>query len=640
MQSKDDIKKNIHICMPELTFVGMLIIAMSFKKSKALFQYDILPRYLRGVVRFLKVSPKTIEAVLSWVAGIPVEQIKYDDVVGYSDFHIGTQEKVSVIAAELLPLIETDCCFSLLEKILGKEPALSYAVKQIADEKIFKQLVASISCCVSNRDNARCIVAWNWGWPEEWLHIIKRNALYSEFDFFKWPGWYKKAAAVFFAFSLIPEIIKTVFWVFKRGVCLEKKDKKHYKIITEFIDPRRFNNTCYDADFWVDGKIIHKKDILFILTHEQKTALASIGYLISDITKDIKRKGYEIQETDTLPYPLLILKEYAIHILNIIKKAFTINSVILAQVLLRGLKEYLCFYPFFYHYSADNFIYLTIPNGHSGLRFNSGIITSLCRKSGIRSIGIQTRVVYSKNYEYAFDCFDLYFAWGKVWFEMLGSGSRFIRDHIVTGCTYLDYLSSASEAYKKKQTAAAPTRRLQVCIFPSDISPRHHYSLNYVISFMVNCARLAIYNPDIEFVVKNKEPQYTATIRNSESFMKIYGQIKDNFRFEDSPRYDYIELLCSSDIIIAIGFTTPGFEAMLLNKRVIYYSELKYGGQAYSDLPDFIAGNYEELVAVFKKAIVDYSIYIDKNVSFLNDLDPFRDGRARERINQILVGNA
>jgi hypothetical protein len=634
----NDVKAITHICMPDLSVVGLLVVSRYFKKGSTYFHYGILPRYLRGVVKIFRISPRIIESILSRVAGIPVMEISQgDDVAGYNDFHIGTQEQVSVIAEALIPLIENDPWFPLLEKLLGREPALSYALKQIADGKIFQQLIASISCCVSLGDSVRCMVVWDCGWPVEWLNVIKRNTPYAKLDFFQWPNWYLTAANGFFALSTTLEIIWIGFGAFRRCKGGKIKNRKHYKIITEFIDPRRLNNTCYDADYWVDEKNISKKDILFFLTNDQKRMLQGIGYKITKTISDVRSKGYDIQLIDTMTYPWAILKEYSGHSSKIMGKAVTADKTILAEMIIKALKEYLSFYPLFYHYSADNFIYLTFPNGHSGLRYNSGIITGLCRKNSVRSIGCQTRAVHSKNYEYVFDSFDLHFAWGNVWHEMMGSSTLFIRKCIVTGCTYFDYLLPAAAAYKTAHQNSNH-KRLNVCIFPGDISPRHHYSLNYAISFMVNCARLAVDNPDIDFVVKNKEPQYTDTICASEAFMDIYRQTDGNFRFEDRPRHDYMDLLCSSDIIIAVGFTTPGFEALMLNKRIIYYNELKYGGQAYRELPDSIARNDEELADLFKKAVNDYEMYAENIAEVLKSLDPFRDGRARERICGILIG--
>ena len=626
-----------HICMPDLSVIDLFIVSRAFNNGCSFLHYGILPRYLRGIIKIFKISPRTIETILSWLAGIPVMEVSQgDDVAGYNHFHIGTQEQVSIIAEALLPLIERDRWFPLLEKLLGKEPALSYAVKQIADRKIFQQLIASISCCVNIADGEHCIVAWDYGWPAEWLDVIRRNALYAKLDFFKWPNWYIKAVTIFSVLLLIQEMAWIGFGILRRGLSGKINNKKHYKIVTEFIDPGRLNNTCYDADYWVDEKRINKKDIVFFLTNDQKKELKRIGCKISKTISDVQSKGYDIQLLETLTYPLEILKEYKGYSSEIMGKAVTVPKTIIAKVVIKALKEYINFYPLFYHYSADNFIYLTFPNGQSGLRYNSGIITGLCRKNGIRSISCQTRAVHSKNYEYAFDSFDLHFAWGSVWCDMMGSGMQFIRKHMVTGCTNLDYLLPA--ALDHKRTHPFTNReRLNVCIFPGDISPRHHYSLNYAISFIVSCTRLAVDNPDIDFVVKNKEPHYTDTICASEVFMNVYRQARGNFRFEDRPRHDYVDLLCSSDIIIAIGFTTPGFEAMMLNKRVIYYNELKYGGQAYSELPDSIAGTGEELSKLFKKAVNDYKVYTKQIEGVLNSFDPFRDGRARERINSVLT---
>jgi hypothetical protein len=89
--------------------------------------------------------------------------------------------------------------------------------------------------------------------------------------------------------------------------------------------------------------------------------------------------------------------------------------------------------------------------------------------------------------------------------------------------------------------------------------------------------------------------------------------------------------------VIAIGFTSPGAEAALLGKRVIYYSELKTGGEAFRHLPDFIAHNGDELSRLFETAVNDYQDYARLNSAKLDSLDPFRDGRARSRITEMLV---
>ena len=102
-------------------------------------------------------------------------------------------------------------------------------------------------------------------------------------------------------------------------------------------------------------------------------------------------------------------------------------------------------------------------------------------------------------------------------------------------------------------------------------------------------------------------------------------------------RCDYTDILVSSDIVISIGYTTPGVEALLLGKRSIYYEELGCGGQAFRHLPDFIAGNADELACLFDKALRDYANYADVNSKGIDGLDPYRDGKALKRMLRVLV---
>jgi hypothetical protein len=429
-----------------------------------------------------------------------------------------------------------------------------------------------------------------------------------------------------------------LLYVLKRGIAIKKIDKKHYKIITEFVDPERINNTPYDADYWVDRTNVNTRDILFFLTGEEKRGLMRRGHNIKAILNNVRAKGYEIEDLDNFSYPLRIIKNCLVLSLNLLKNITNAENMLLGDIFLKVWSEYMNFFPLFVYYSSENFIYLTFPNGRTGLRFNSGIITGFCRRNGIRSIGCQTRAIHSRNYEYCFDCFDLYLAWGRVWYEMLGEGMRFIDRTVIVGCIYLDALQPAyleSRGGNEKKFSPKP---LNVCIFPSDINMlKHHYTLNYALTFLKNCAKLAIAHRDINFVIKSKEPKYTEIVMSDREFKELYLQAQNNFKFSDRARHKYSDLLSSSDIVIAMGFTTPGAEGLLLSKRVIYYNEIKYGGQAYNKIPDLIARNNDELSTLFEKSLYDYNKYADVISDSLNGLDPFRDAQALRRISKIII---
>jgi polysaccharide biosynthesis PFTS motif protein len=215
---------------------------------------------------------------------------------------------------------------------------------------------------------------------------------------------------------------------------------------------------------------------------------------------------------------------------------------------------------------------------------------------------------------------------------MLGEDLKFIEQVTFVGCPYLVYPPA-------EYRPANQTEPLQVVIFPSDInlSADHHYTLNYALAFMKNCAELAISHPDINFVIKNKEPHYTKVLMSHEEFVNLYQKTSNNFKFSDRARHEYYDLLLSANIIIAMGFTTPGTEGLLLGKRTIYYNELNYGGQALNQIPDLIARNPSELAVLFEQALQDYHTYYASISRGLDRLDPFRDAQALERMAGILA---
>ena len=53
-------------------------------------------------------------------------------------------------------------------------------------------------------------------------------------------------------------------------------------------------------------------------------------------------------------------------------------------------------------------------------------------------------------------------------------------------------------------------------------------------------------------------------------------------------------------------------------------------------MPYLVATSAGELKKLFNQAVTDYSTYTKNNFDRLNNLDPFRDGMALERINKAL----
>jgi polysaccharide biosynthesis PFTS motif protein len=271
------------------------------------------------------------------------------------------------------------------------------------------------------------------------------------------------------------------------------------------------------------------------------------------------------------------------------------------------------------------------------MRINDAVVTGLCRKFGIRSVGCQTRAIYTKKFEDCFDCYDVYLSWGKSWEQFSKQRMLFVDSVVTVGCIYLDRLLPFCRKHISTNASHERKRGLTVAIFPSDISCNHHYTKGYTRSFLISCTKLAKAFPDYKFIVKTKETEHIKIMMSDKEFFKAYSTVKNNFSFVNNLRYDYTEVLFTSDIIIAIGFTTPGIEGLLLGKRAIYYSELKCGGQAFKHIPFFVANNEGELEELFAKAICDYNNYVEINSCNFDLLDPFRDAQALRRISKIII---
>ena len=108
-----------------------------------------------------------------------------------------------------------------------------------------------------------------------------------------------------------------------------------------------------------------------------------------------------------------------------------------------------------------------------------------------------------------------------------------------------------------------------------------------------------------------------------------------NFKILDRPRMKFMDLLLESELVISIGFTTPGIDAILLNKKSIYFNQLDGAGILFKKIPDFVAESQSELVLFFEKLISEKR-YKPSNI---NLLDPYQDGKAIERIVSNLARN-
>jgi hypothetical protein len=192
------------------------------------------------------------------------------------------------------------------------------------------------------------------------------------------------------------------------------------------------------------------------------------------------------------------------------------------------------------------------------------------------------------------------------------------------GCIYLDAFPAAAHASEK------PTS-LTVAIFTGDITVGGHYSLEDNVAFLAVCLEIASAHPHLSFKVKCKDPHHADVFKANPALnLRLSGT--PNLTFLRQARHSYRDLLAEAEIVLTIGFTTPGTEALLLGKKAFYYSAMDRGGEAYRSNPLWVAKSAAELKSAFEGALANPEKTNEQLCRGLDLLDPFRDGAARQRI--------
>ena len=235
----------------------------------------------------------------------------------------------------------------------------------------------------------------------------------------------------------------------------------------------------------------------------------------------------------------------------------------------------------FNNFDIEYNIFLQFTNDKRYVRLDSGIVTSLARKYYSKNISYQTRTPYLFDYTFYYDYFDIFFTWSSFWYPKKIFTQNFGKI-ISIGIDS----KNIKEILKKKQ----------VIIFTSDIVNSTHNTKSYNVNLINISKKLANIYPQYQFIIKTKfEDQSKREFKNIE--------LLDNMKYLYGS-HDLNKLSDDSTLVIAMGFTSPGFQALIRGTNTIYYSELAGTERELSNF-EFVATNYEEVQTLFKKYIND-----------------------------------
>jgi hypothetical protein len=288
------------------------------------------------------------------------------------------------------------------------------------------------------------------------------------------------------------------------------------------------------------------------------------------------------------------------------------ESVAELRVTIRSIETFIEFDDLFANTDAKFNVSPTFTNDKRRVRMDSGLITALARKHGLTNIDYQTRPYYIYSFEHCCNNHDVLYVWSEEW--AAGSELFEYEEEIVpVGDVFFD----GSDQVDSDEDI--------VSIFTAETAEDYRLTLEYNLNLIRTCVDIAAEHPEYEFVLK---PKYQDQI---EQFLSEIEELPENMSVKYEG-YGADALVRRSSIVVAIGFTTPGINALMRGKKTIIYSELEH-----------IEGPLSNTRAVCesREAVNDLFEYYASSRDLPDEdreaFDPFRDGQARKRIIQDMM---
>lgn len=632
---------NKRVCIPVLSILYILYFRIQHLQGRYTFYYEILPRWYRGVKRILVIQDATFEKYLGLLTGCRFQHITHGDTVkDYSNIRMNSYIQMVEIGEKLTPHFINDPWIAPLYTILGEEASKAAVIKFFAHNQLHLYYFPIVLCfnSIVEEENETMLAVCPAYWPKELFNIIKNDFGYTKINFISPPLFFNiinKINILYKVFILI------IGYLIKFGIRIQNVKKKEYKVFSEFFDPELIGKKLFDIDFFIDNINFTYNDALFFVTEFQLKELKKNGYNKTELNKFAKEKGINLVILSDLSFTLSSIW----NLLRLFTKLFSLSfykqTSIASNLYPYILNEYLMHAPLFLHYKSVHLLHYQSPFGSASWRWNSAVVTGLCRMNRVHSNGIQSRVFDAKEYEFCFDCYDTYFAWGEAWIKMMGSAFKYAGDIVYTGVFTLPDLLKTSNMGIEDSIPIRENQnnwKYQVMIFPTEVQTNlsayngNFYTHNYVIDFLTKCAQLAAQYPDILFICKPKDPVNIELIKSDEKFREVYNSLQGNFIFLNRGRMNYWDILQNSDIALSIGFTSPGLDALLAGKRSIYYSHFRNAGSVFETIPNYVVKSSLELNALFLKIINSNLEWGKVSENALYELDPYHDGKSKERI--------
>ncbi len=612
------------VCFPKLSLAA-LVLARFRLRSGLEVHFEDYPLYAKALLRWFRVPERWILATYSAVAQGSVQRLPRGDALpDQARLVLQAMQLADDLSVGIEPLITDSQWGAFGREFLGAEPAAAATIKRFSWDWAWpfaKTIVIARAIVSADRP---LVAIWSPSIPENWRQACDSVIERSGVEIVSWP---MGAAAIWRLFTGLAWAARvlglTMATVIRHGI--RRGGARQSALMgIELVDPRRMGGTPADLDYWIDGRKVKREDVLFYMHGAQRNFLKRMGVDCDEILPRLRGQGYRVLELYRLPLSFESIRE----ILGALRKLPILSGGTggFGSVVYEAWRAFLTYLPLFDHSTPLNMVHTPFPSGFAGPRLDSGVITGLCRSRGSRSVGYQNRFVYD-TFEFDFDCYDLFLAWGAGWWDSWRPFLCRVRDVFEVGCSNLATLGASD--LKDQRT---------VVVFAQELNG-NHYSASYNYKLLRACGELARRYPRCKFVVKMKDLQDIDAILSDADFRR-YCETISNFSFARLSRHECAGLLRQADIVIAAAYTTPGGDALLAGKPVIFYSELGGGCKALTSISGLVAETLSDLEVYFENALASIDRAGKWPLETLRRLDPYRDGAARDRIIERILQEA
>ena len=390
--------------------------------------------------------------------------------------------------------------------------------------------------------------------PKSKIYIFKNNEILSSF------GYY----------SLIRNIkIFDYIVIFKLLIKILTKYRLYLtsKIIGRFNYAAEVSNLDFFNKKFGEPNFIFDKKIIFF-----KTSKKNFAYKYKFDTKLLKNDTKLID----LRHSRILLRDF----IKIFKFLINIEDICLYKI---AFFENLLFTFIEYNYlfNTYNIRYCQITESSNDLRainLESGIITSIAKNNLCMTFSYQTRSPYLLDMMNYYSYLDIYFSWSKFW--------KF-NDKKINFISKIYYANPFLTLKRFKRSMK------HISVFFHDVNNNTYSTYDYNNNFFRIIIDLAKKYKSLKFFLK---PKFSHL-----DYKFLLNDLPNNCELIKDKLYSTSSLINKSDMVLCIGFTSPGTYAIAKNIPTLFYSEL--GSEHPINKLPITSNNKKDLMIKFEKIL-------------------------------------